>query len=374
MKPEEFGLAVKLLVENFWIIREDQPENYNFLRRHQQYIQREFRSRFGLSITIRPQYIQLLKRPFELEAWMGNNEFSAPMDFSLFCCGMAFVEELEVEAPFMMEELIQTIQLMVPVELVVDWNNYNHRKSLVRAVKKMERLRMIKKIEGDVSAFEQSEQNLEILFTTTPMARAFLARAPQSYTQYETFDAFKEDFEQSRSSLERNQVIYQRLLMTPQIRRTPENEDIFALMRNFYRFTQDYVEINTPFHFELYRDYAAFTLEQRDNWQELFPSRQVIDEILIQLATILRQDELEVTAYGEIHLTENQWHKLVKELQVNYSDYWSKEFKELSLNQLSTALLVRGSYWKLIESAGSKIIIQAAFGRLVAEMRKENGE
>lgn len=374
MKPEEFAFAVKLLVENFWIIREDQPENYNFLRRHQQYIQREFRQRFGLNITIRPQYIQLLKRPFHLEAWMGNNDFITPMDFTLFCCGMAFVEELETEAPFMMDELVQNLQLMVPEELVVDWNNYNHRKSLVRAVKKMEQLRLIEKIEGEVSDFEQSEQNLEILFNTTPMARAFLARAPQSYTQYGTFDAFKEDLERSRSSLERNQVIYQRLLMVPQIRRTTENEDIFALMRNYYRFTQEYVGNNTLFHFELYRDYAAFTLELRDNWQELFPSRKVVDEVLIQLATILRQEELEPTPYGEVYLTEDQWHKLVKALQVNYCTYWSKEFSEMTLKQLSDILFARGASWGLFEKLESQIIIQPAFGRLVAEMRKENDE
>lgn len=374
MKPAEFGEAVKLLVENFWIIRKDQPENYNFLRRHQQYIQREFRQRFGLNVTIRPQYIQLLKRPFQLESWMGNNDFSTPMDFALFCCGMAFVEELEAGSPFMMDELVQNLQLMVPEELNVDWNNYNHRKSLVRAVKKMEQLRLIEKVEGEVADFEQSEQNLEILFNTTPMARAFLARAPQSYTQYETFDEFKEDLEKSRSSLERNQLIYQRLLMVPQIRRTATNEDIFALMRNYYRFTQEYVENNLLFHFELYRDYAAFTLEQRDNWQELFPSRKVVDEILMQLATILRQEELKPTPYGEVELTEDQWSKLVKVLQDSYCEYWSKEFSEMTLNQLSNTLLARGTSWGLFESLENKIIIQPAFGRLVAEMRKENGE
>lgn len=374
MKPEEFGLAVKLLVENFWIIREDQPENYNFLRRHQQYIQREFRQRFGLNVTIRPQYIQVLKRPFQLEAWMGNHEFTTPMDFSLFCCGMAYVEELETDAPFMMHELVQGIQLLIPEALVVDWTNYNHRKSLVRAVKKMEQLRLIKRIEGEVTDFEQGEDNTEILFLTTPMARAFLARAPQSYTQYESFHDFKADLEESRSSLERNQVIYQRLLMTPQIKRTAQNEDVFALMRNYYRYTQEYVESNTPFHFELYRDYAAFTLEQRDNWQELFPSRQVVDEILIQLATVLRQDEFIPTAYGEIYLTEDQWRSLVKELQANYCIFWSKEFKEKSLSQLSDTLFHRGASWGIFECVEDKIIIQPAFGRLVAEMRKENDE
>lgn len=372
MKAEEFSLAVKLLFENFWIIRADQPEDYNFLRRHQQFLQKEFRQRFGMNVIIRPQYIQLLKRPFELSSWMGDNGFTTTMDFALFCCGMAYVEELEADTPFMMDDLVGNLQLNVPEELAVDWNNYNHRKSLVRAVQKMEKLRLIEKIEGEVAAFEQSEENVEILFVTTVMARNFLARAPKSYSQYENFADFKKDLDQSRESLERNQLVYQKLLMSPQIQRTAENEDFFVLMRNYYRYTQEYIESHTDFHFELYRDYAAFTLEQRDNWQALFPSRQVVDEILIQLATLVRQDEIEPTAYGEVSFTKEQWEKLLQDLRKQYLSYWSKEFSQMSFSQLSQTLLRRGISWGLLRKEEDKIIVEPAFGRLVAEMRLED--
>ena len=63
MSPDEFRRAFKLLFENFWIIRKQQPEDYAFLRRNQLAIQKELRQRFGMNLIVRPQYIQLLKRP-----------------------------------------------------------------------------------------------------------------------------------------------------------------------------------------------------------------------------------------------------------------------------------------------------------------------
>ena len=48
MKPEELSQAITLLFENFWIVRETQPEEYMFLRRHQVMLQKEMKDRFGM--------------------------------------------------------------------------------------------------------------------------------------------------------------------------------------------------------------------------------------------------------------------------------------------------------------------------------------
>lgn len=370
MTPEETARGLKLLFENFWIIREDQPEHYNFLRRHQQALQKELRQRFGLSLIARPQYIQLLKRPQQLAGWMGDIGFTSSSDYGLFCCAMAYVEDFEAGTPFMLDELIRGLGLMMPEELEMDWTNYNHRKSLVRVIKKMISLRLIDSIQGETSGFEQSEMNQDVLFMTTVQSRAFLARAPQSYTEYQDFNEYWQDFQGSQH-LEGNQVLYQRLMMEPEIRRSPENEETFTRLRNYHFRMQEYVESHTYFHFELYRDYGAFTLEQQDSWQEVFPSRRVIDEILVQLATLLRATDYEASPYGHVTLSQEAWQQLVIKLKEEYHSYWSKEFSEMSETQLSQTLLSRGQEWQLIEVT-EMIKFQPNFARLVAEMRQED--
>ena len=123
MSPDEFRRAFKLLFENFWIIRKQQPEDYAFLRRNQLAIQKELRQRFGMNLIVRPQYIQLLKRPQVLEEWMGAIGFQTTLDYTLFCCAMAYVEDLEEGTPFMLNELVRDLGLLIPEELSIDWQN-----------------------------------------------------------------------------------------------------------------------------------------------------------------------------------------------------------------------------------------------------------
>ncbi len=372
MRPEDLAEALRLLFENFWIIRKEEPEHYNFLRRHQTALQKELRQRFGLNLIVRPQYIQLLKRPLHLQAWMGEVGLNTPFDYALFCCCMAYVEGLEAETPFMLDELLRDLDLITPEEMQVDWTNYNHRKSLVRVVSKLGNLGIIEIIQGEADGFEQSEVNQEILFVTTVQGRAFLARAPQAYTEYPTFEDYWQDY-QASLNLEGNQILYQRLMTEPLIKRTSENEETFIRLRKNHHHMQDYVETNTPFYLELYRDYVAFTLEQRDLWQ-VFPSRKVLDEILIQLATILRKENRQANPYGEIVLSLGEWEWLMKELQETYQAYWSKEFTDMNQPQLSQALLERGIDWFLFTLTENQVIIQPVFGRLIAEMREKDGK
>lgn len=363
--------ALQLLFEHFWIIREDSPEEYQFLRRFQAPLKKELRQRFGMNLIIRPQYIQLLKRPHRLAPWMGEIGFQEKTDYVLFCLAMAFIEDFEAETPFMLDELIRSLDLLKPNEVVLDWTNYNQRKGLVRVLKKLISLRLIETIQGDTNYFEQSEQNQEILFTTTPQARSFLARAPQSYSQYAEFNDFWEDL-QLNHGLEANQLLYQRLMMEPAIFRKEATEEEFSRLRNYARYMEDFLEENTEFHFELYRDYAAFTTERRDGVKESFPSRQVVDDILIQLATCIRNLALVANFEGYIVLSIEEWQQLLRDLQEKYQRYWSKEFKEMTCIQLSQALVRRGESWQLLTMEQQQVKIHPTFGRMIAEMRKEN--
>lgn len=373
MKPEELERAFKLLFEQFWVIRSEQPEDYFFIKKHQQQIAKELRERFGMNLFIKPQFIQLLKRPHRLFPWMGEIGFSEQLDYVLLMCGLAYIEEREVESAFMLEELVRDLELLIPEEITLDWTNYSHRKSLVRVLKKMLELKLIEVLEGETTLFEQSEGNQEVLYMTTTQARYFLSRAPSSYSEYPDFETFWTDIQENRG-LNKNQEIYQRLMLEPLIERGDENEDLFIRMRNYYRSMSDWFENQTAFSFELYRDYGALTLEQRDGWPALFPSRQVIDEILIQLATVLQNQRQRSSVYGEIDLTMTEWMNLLQELREEYLAYWSQEFVNLNQDQLSQRLLQRGEEWALlkVDRIEQKIIIQPVMARMTAVKGERN--
>ncbi|MFZ1541341.1 MAG: DUF2398 family protein, partial [Enterococcus aquimarinus] len=177
---------------------------------------------------------------------------------------------------------------------------------------------------------------------------------------------------QSSQNLEENQLLYQRLMLEPAIQRTVENEEVFNRLRNYYHWMEEYIEKNTEFRFELYRDYAALTLEYRESFKEVFPSRRVIDDVLIQLATLIRKAELEPSSYGVLTISHVKWSHLLLDLQDSYQEYWSKEYNEMSLSQLGDVLLERASDWGLLEVQGQQIAILPSMSRLIAEMEKLN--
>lgn len=371
MEREEMAKALDLLFENFWIIRDEMPDEYRFLRRHQEALAKELRQRFGMSLFIRPQFIQLLKRPHNLAPWMGEVGFSETLDYVLFCCGMAFVEDREAGSPFMMDELIREMELMVPEKTALDWTNYLHRRSIVKVLKKMISLHVIENVQGQTELFEQSEDNQEVLFVITAQARYFLARAPQSYLEYPKFEDFWKDINAS-SALENNQIVYQRLMMEPQIQRNEENEDFFSRLRNYFRYISDFTDNQTSYQFELYKDYGSFTLEQRDAAKEIFPSRLVVDEILVQLATLVRGENKTKDAYGVIQFSLEEWQKLIEKLKDQYHNFWSKEFRELSMKELSHRLQSRGEDWEMLKISNELVSVYPVFSRVIGEMRKEN--
>ena len=94
--------------------------------------------------------------------------------------------------------------------------------------------------------------------------------------------------------------------------------------------------------------------------------------MLIQLATLIRKAELEPSSYGVLTISHVKWSHLLLDLQDSYQEYWSKEYKEMSLSQLGDVLLERASDWGLLEVQGQQIAILPSMSRLIAEMEKLN--
>lgn len=371
MKSEDLSRGLSLLFENDWIVRDSMPEDYIFLRRNQEKIKESLRERFGMNLTVKKEYIQLFKRPHQLESWMGETKLNSQLDYVLFCYAMAYLEGLEAETPFMMDEIVQDIDMNMSDTIRIDWTNYNNRKSFVRVLKHLLDIKVIEIIQGDTTSFESSEENQEILFVSTSLARVLLPRAPKAYVAYDHFSDCWTDI-QKHSVLKENQILNQRLMMEPLIQRTEYNEETFIRLRNYYPSLKKYLEDNTTFSLELYRDYAALTTENRDQTEEVFPSRKVIDEILIQLATILRKKNFASSSYGQIILSKAEWEELLQELMKTFQMYWSKEYAEMPIASLNSAILKRGNSWSLFELEANMMIINPVFGRLTAEMRSED--
>ncbi|MGV3489350.1 MAG: TIGR02678 family protein, partial [Tuberibacillus sp.] len=177
---EKAMLGLDLLLHNYWILRSEHPDWYLLIREREKVLRRYINDKFGLSLIIHQHFIKLEKIPVEPEQWMGISEFQEPMDYAIFCCALSFLEGKAVDEQFLLSELCQDIQSDYPGDFPLDWTIYIHRKSLIRAVKKLMDFRLIQAIDGEIERFDHNE-NEEVLYEATIYSRYFMRTYPEDF-------------------------------------------------------------------------------------------------------------------------------------------------------------------------------------------------
>lgn len=359
--------VIEALFETNWIIRGENRHIYHLIKRNEREISKHLLGNYGLKLIIRSDFIKLEKIPISPKSWMGIKSFNTKMDYVLLCCAMAFTEEKGEEEPFLLNELIETMTLFYPEKDLLDWTNYSHRKSLVRVLNKMVDLHLIEVIEGNANDFTERKDDYEVLYKVSKYSRYFIRSYPENFDIYQNGESFIASEERNNlTEFDNRTRIFRKLLMEPVILRTPENEAEFYYLRNQQIFIENYFEKFTPFSFELTKNTAMLTLQERKTAYETFPSLKSMDECFIQLVDIVRKENVKYNAFGEVTLTENQWKTLVDNHVRKNASGWSKKEQELSREKLSNKLFCLGEEWGMLaEGEAKEIVIFPNFSRNV---------
>ncbi|MBF2663974.1 TIGR02678 family protein [Listeria seeligeri] len=362
---EDMIEVIEALFETNWIIRGENRHIYHVIKRNEREISKHLLENYGLKLIIRSDFIKLEKIPISPKNWMGIEGFNTEMDYVLFCCAMAFTEEKGEEEAFLLNELIETMTLFYPEKDLLDWTNYSHRKSLVRVLNKMVNLRLIEVIEGNTNDFTEKKEDYEVLYKISKYSRYFIRSYPENFDTYQDGESFIVSEESNNlTEFDSRTRIFRQLLMEPVILRTTANEAEFYYLRNQKHFIESYFEKFTPFSFELTKNTAMLTLQERKTAYKTFPSLKSMDECFIQLVDIVRKENFKYNALGEITLTENQWKTLVDNHAEKNMFGWSKKEQELSREQLANKLFNLGKEWgMLVEGEVGEIVILPNFSR-----------
>ena len=244
---EDIREGLSILFENFWIIRETDKDVYHQLLRIENDLKRVTQRIFGLRLIVHAKFIKLEKIPFESQDWMGITTFNEPMDYALFACAMAYTEDKSEGEAFLINELVDELDLFYPERDLLDWTNFNHRKSLVRVLNVMTDMQLIDTIEGKTDDFATSE-SIEVLYKVSPYSKYFMRSYPEDITQFQDWRELMQ-MERERADEETSTVAFRRLMMEPAILRTEENDRLFYYLRNQQQYISSFFEKNTPYTF-----------------------------------------------------------------------------------------------------------------------------
>ncbi|CDO03318.1 hypothetical protein BN988_01828 [Oceanobacillus picturae] len=347
---EKARTGLRLLFEKFWILRSKEPEVYQQIREREKIIKRYVDEKFGFDLIVHQHFIKLEKIPVETKSWMGMQGFLEPRDYAMFCCALAFTENRTVDEQFLLSDVCEDIKDLYPGEFPLDWTNYNHRKSLVRVIKQLEKLSILAVVEGEIEQFALNEEQ-EVLYEVTVYARYFMRSYPKDLVQYKSIEEILEgEWERHETDVRRKRV-YRKLLFSPAVHRESEQDPDFAYIRNFRNRLRDDMEEHTLFRFELFKNAALLVTDERKQELTLFPDQKAIMDVALHFSHFLRENKQEYLpdTLGNIRLTAVTFEQIISQLHAEYGKGWSKQYREGTVKQTMQELSALMKEWEMLE-------------------------
>lgn len=371
---EKAQTALRILLERFWILRMEEPELYQLVREREKVLKRYIDDKFGFDLIVHQHFIKLEKIPVETKSWMGIQDFQEPRDYGMFCCALAFTENRTVEEQFLLSDICEEIKDTYPGEFPLDWTNYNHRRSLVRVIKQLEKLSILKAVEGEIDQFAMNEDQ-EVLYETTIYARYFMRSYPKDLSEFSTVeDILVSEWERHEAD-ERRKRVYRKLIFSPVVYRESENDPDFAYIRNYRNRLREDIETHTMFRLEVFKNAALLVADERKQELTLFPDQKAIMDVALHFATYVRErlDKYEPNELGNIRLTQVMFEEIVTELHSIYGKGWSKQYREGTISSTMNELVNLLTDWEMleIEEITNAYLIKPLLGRLSGKYPKD---
>ncbi|SFC09479.1 TIGR02678 family protein [Alkalibacterium subtropicum] len=370
--------ALGALFEQFWILRDKDPEAYQLIRENERALRRYIIEKFGLSLIVHKDFIKLEKVPLNPEKWMGIGTFQEPRDYALFACGLAYLENRSVEDHFLLSEFANGLKEMYPGVIALDWTNYQHRKSLVRVLKKLVELDCIHEVDsysGGVEGFAYSEEQ-EVLYKGTIYSRYFMRNHLHDIRRCESLaEILDMDWERNQEDLRRKRV-YRKLMYEPVVYRESEDDLDFDYIRRYRNSLREDIESHTPFALQVTKNAAMLTLPEQKQLYELFPDRKALSTLVLHVQAYVRATihKYIIDTFGQIHLTHAQFEQLIQQVRADYKVGWSIEYREKrGLKKTSEDILMHLMDWSFakVEAETNLIVLLPAFGRMTGYYPKD---
>lgn len=343
-----------MLLENFWILRDENREDYYRIRDAQGRIKLFIEEKLGYRLVINPHMAKLEKVPGEAEAWMGIQDFKESMDYAFLCLLLAFLEEKGPEEQFVLSNITEYIQATYEGYEKVDWNLFSHRRSLVRVLVFAEKIGILKVNDGEQERFSE-DRTTEVLYENTGISGYFLRSFGRELGDDINPDTLLEGEwltgDTERGSFRRHRV-YRKLLLSPAVYSQGPDDQDFLYIKNYRNTIQRDFEENLGTKLHIHKNSAFLIYENSSRDKSFFPDGSNISDIILQIGGLLRkkldEEKLHVKPDDTIEIPESEFHHIIMECRDLYKSGWYKSYRELSPDKLIQEVMDAMESWKMI--------------------------
>lgn len=360
--------SLQILLEKFWVIKEQDRDLYYKVRRDVDKIRRFAADLPGWRLVCNEHLIRLEKVPAHAQSFMGIPSFTNKLDYMMLCALLIFLEDLQDRQPFLLSELTDNIEVHLKPWIEIDWTSFSTRRSLIRVMQFAENAGLVILHEGSLDALNDS-QRAEMLYENTGISRYFAVYYPFDTSSLQTPQDYENHVQagsDANRGSERVNRIYRNLLLSPAFYwRSNDDQDAFYL-KNYRRNVAKNLYDNVGSRLDLHRG-AAFLVNdsQETSYGVQFPDGSMRSDIILLVCTQLKE-HTQIEQDGTALISEKAFVSVVSACADKYRAAWSKAYREMPKEKLADDILQGMMDWMMAEKEDGRI-------RLLPAVWKFNG-
>lgn len=340
-KDVSIEFEIRALLNNFWILKENQPELYYSIKKKQDIIKNFVMKNLGSKLIFHDRFIKLEKLPQSLDGSNGLSSFILPLDYVILCLVLLFLEDKMRGEFFTLSNLIDYVKntaITMELDNVPNWDLARDRRSLLRVIDFLEDKVVIKTLDQEKTSFKDN-QNTEALYQATGLSNYVMRLFNNDIFSYQQEGDFLRDEwvnqEEDKGDVRRFKV-YRNLMYTPASFSSEMSLSELDYIKKL-RGHMDSEFKSLGYTLEVTRNMAFLYEYETNQSKSNFPNNKKISDIVLmvnkKLYDMILNEEIILDDNEIGFIKKESLEVLFKNIKNNEQIYLSKYFNDLPLDK-----------------------------------------
>jgi TIGR02678 family protein len=381
---ENINEEMSQLLYHFWIVKEDNPDQYYQIKYNQNKIREFVTKNLGSNLIIHNRFIKLEKIPSQLHPNQGLPNFTTQLDYVLLTVFLLYLEDKTRGDIFFLSDIVEYIKnttLTLELTHVPDWNLISHRRSLLTVLNFLKELSVIKVRDEEKISFLDNK-NAEGLYEITGISNYVMRLFDQDITTLTSKEELlKTEFssqDEERGDIRRYKV-FRNLLYTPAsypLEMTPSEVDYLKKNRSYIK---NELSKKLDMEVEITHNMALIYDDNNSQLKDNFPNNKKITDIVLMINTeILKDmdsDKLTLDSTETVEVNKSYLEQIIKRVKEEKTVYIGKTYEKYTLEKFYQEVLTYMQDYNFISIKKDKIILYPMLSRMIGitkDIKKEN--
>ena len=376
---DNLSKEINLLLSNFWITKDEMPEEYYLLKRKQKELRKFISKNLGSKLIVHDRFIKLEKISNIPSKDQGILEFTSTMDYVILFIILLYLEDKPRGDKFILSNLIEYVKntaVTLEVVNVPDWTYTAHRKSLVRVIKYLLSRYIITLKDEDKISFIDDE-TADALYEVTGISNYLIPTFDYEIYNLKEPNEFLDSqwgFQDTTHGDVRRYKVYRNLLYLPAVYREniSANEDDY--LKKMHKTIEKELLDNLDLTVEITKNMSLIYADENMLEKDYFPNTKRISDIILlinsELAGFIEVNNINSKLDETFILSSDIFYNILLETRKQKKEYFSKEFLNLTDKKYIKEITSMMENYHFIKKSENKYKIYPLIYRFLGEPEK----